>query len=244
MSGDAFFDQLFKRSLQLTPYLHGSIKPFVKNDDVELSLIRIEQSSSELIHDLYLSLKDAHPEAGAPYWLTRTWTLLCWQPIYVAFIAIYGCRGLPKLTTIAQQVVPNFVTGYQFSSNEFSQGSERELIARAGQDLNILFDYFRQEMAHWTRIRPGFTQHLFADAILACIVKLHQFAPHLSSKYLFEQARYWLMACDLPEKLINSLSYDVDIQKLSLVRTSCCLVIKCQGRKLCSDCPRHPSNNR
>ncbi|MGF1805657.1 (2Fe-2S)-binding protein, partial [Aliivibrio sifiae] len=30
--------------------------------------------------------------------------------------------------------------------------------------------------------------------------------------------------------------------QLKLVRTSCCLVYKCNGRNLCEDCPRHPDN--
>lgn len=243
MDGEAFFEQLFKHSTQLTPYLHGSIQLRDVND-VESSIIHIDRSSSECIRKLYESLKQAHPEAGSPYWLTRTWTLLCWQPIYVAFIGIYACQGLPKLTSMAQKIEPEFVTGYQFSSYDYQKGSERDLVIRAGKDLNILFDYFRQEMSEWTRIRPGFTRHLFADGILACLVKLSHLSPDLSGDYLLKQARYWLAACDLPAKLIHSLSYDDELKKIALVRTSCCLVIKCQGRKLCLDCPRHPHNKR
>ncbi len=63
-------------------------------------------------------------------------------------------------------------------------------------------------------------------------------------EYLFDQGRQWLSACSLPEKLIASLTYNEESKQLSLVRTSCCLVIKCDGRKLCLDCPRHPDNKR
>ncbi|OLQ73105.1 siderophore ferric iron reductase [Photobacterium proteolyticum] len=243
MSGHSFFEHLFEHSKQVTPYLHGSIKPRSENY-LEQSFIHIDRSSSESIRELYENLKQAHPEAGAPYWLTRTWTLLCWQPIYVAFIAIYSCRGLPELSSIGQHVQPNFVSGYQFASEKYIEGSERELIQSAGKELIILFDYFRQEMSQWVRIRPGFTHHLIADGIFGCLVKLNHFAPDLSGEYLSEQARQWLAACDLPEKLLASLTYNEESKQLTLVRTSCCLVFRCQGRKLCADCPRHPNNKR
>lgn len=243
MGEHSFFEHLFKHSKAVTPYLHGQIKPLPENS-IEQAIIHIEQPSSDSIQRLFDNLKQSHPEAGSAYWLTRTWTLLCWQPIYVAFIAIYSCRGLPPLSSIAQHVQPNFISGYQFPSESYYEGTEQELIDRAGKDLNLLFDYFRQEMNQWTRIRPGFTRHLFADGVLGCLVKLNQNIPDLSGEYLLNQAQQWLKACELPEKLIRSLSYCESTKALTLVRTSCCLVYKCQGRQLCRDCPRHPENKR
>ncbi len=243
MSGQPFYEHLFEHSVQVTPYLKGAIN-YSPNEALTGSTIHVDLPSSECIRELYESLKCSHPEAGAPYWLTRTWTLLCWQPVYVAFIAIYACRGLPPLSTMSQQVHPNFVAGYQFDSDHYTQGSEQELILQAGRELGILFEYYQQEMSKWVRIRPGFTRHLIADGILGCLVKLSQFSSNLPKEYLFDQGRQWLSACSLPEKLIASLTYNEESKQLSLVRTSCCLVIKCDGRKLCLDCPRHPDNKR
>ncbi|MFM2587393.1 siderophore ferric iron reductase [Vibrio sp. TBV020] len=241
MSDSSFFEHLFEHSKQVTPYLSGSIAQ-LPSDSGEHAIIHIDRSSSDHIHTLYEQLKSQHPEAGSAYWLTRTWTLLCWQPIYVAFIAIYACRGLPNLASMAQSIKLGFVSGYQFESQAFVEGSEQELIDQAGKQLNTLFDYFREEMSQWTRIRPGFTKHLFADGILGSLVKLNQYAPNLPKEYLLDQARSWLQACDLPEKFIKTLTYDETTKQLTLIRTSCCLVYKCDGRKLCSDCPRHPDN--
>lgn len=243
MSGHSFFEHLFKHSQQVTPYLHGAIKP-MSDSGSERLLIHMGSSSSEAIRELYEGLKLAHPEAGEAYWLTRTWGLLCWQPIYLAFIAIYSCQGVPKLSSIGQYVQPNFISGYQFDTEEIYQGTERELIEYAGKELNVLFDYFRQEMSLWTRIRPGFTNHLFADGVIGCLVKLSQYSPNLSGDYLIEQARQWLEACILPEKHMAFLRYDDESNQLVFVRTSCCFVYKCQGRALCDDCPRHPNNRR
>lgn len=241
MSEHSFFEHLFEKSKQITPYLDGQLAPLAASDP---SLIHIGRPSSQTIRELYLSLEQQHPEAGSPYWLTRTWTLLCWQPIYIAFVSIYACRGLPNLTLMAQKVQPTFISGFQFESLDYFKGTESQLIEQAGKQLIELFDYFRAEMSEWTRIRPGFTRHLFADGVLGCMIKLHQMVPSLDEEYLMKQAQLWLQACELPEKLISSLNYNVHSNKLTLIRTSCCLVYKCEGRKLCNDCPRHPDNKR
>ncbi|WP_100751654.1 siderophore ferric iron reductase [Vibrio salilacus] len=239
MTEHAFFETLFEHSRQVTPYLEGQIEP---NELQTATLIGLGQPSSACIQTLYNNLQLAHPEAGSAYWLTRTWTLLCWQPIYVAFVAIYSCRGLPPLSSMTQNIKTDFVSGFHFTSLARLQGPEQTLITQAGKQLVELFDYFRDEMSQWTRIRPGFTNHLFADGILGCLVKLSHYYPHLSEQYLVEQGQLWLDACGLPAKLINSLSYNADSHNLTLVRTSCCLVYKCQGRALCRNCPRHPEN--
>ena len=78
MSNSLFFKRLFKYSKQVTPYLDGQIKTLASNS-VKQSIIQIEYNSSEVIRNLYDNLKHSNPEAGAAYWLTRTWDLLCWQ---------------------------------------------------------------------------------------------------------------------------------------------------------------------
>lgn len=239
MTDPVFFAELFEHSRQVTPYLKGQ---WASDSPETEPVIQWDHSCSERIQTLYRNLQETHPEAGAAYWLTRTWTLLCWQPIYVAFVAIYACRGLPQLSSIAQYTQPQFVTGFYFNSLKYRQGAPQELIAQAGKELVELFEYFRHEMAKWTRIRPGFTQHLFADSVLGCLTRFQAFYPHLSEQALLEQAHLWLEACGLPTKLAQSLSYNPEAQTLSHIRTSCCLVYKCQGRQLCQNCPRHPDN--
>ncbi|NVD08557.1 siderophore ferric iron reductase [Vibrio sp. JPW-9-11-11] len=241
MTKHVFFDTLFEHARHVTPYLDGQLSP---RTPAVTPLIQLGSPSSETIQSLYRELQLAHPEAGAAYWLTRTWTLLCWQPIYVAFVSIYACHGLPKLSSMAQSVQPRFISGFHFDSLTYTQDSQQVLITQAGSELIALFDYFREQIAQWTRIRPGFTQHLFADAILGCVVKLHHFYPHLGGEFLLQHAKRWLRACHLPEKHLHSLRYDSDTHRLTLVRTSCCLVYKCEGRKLCQNCPRHPDNKR
>ncbi|WP_114786244.1 siderophore ferric iron reductase [Vibrio tetraodonis] len=237
MGSDVFFDRLFECSRKVTPYLEGKISAVPTNASHQC-ILHIDHPCSDNIHDLYSRLQVAHPEAGSAYWLTRTWDLVCWQPVYLAFISIYQLGGLPNLTRIAQYVQPKFVSGFQFESEQYVRGTETELIRIAGLQLQTLSTFFRQEMSHWTRIRPGFTNHLLADSLLGCLVKVSQWTSSFSDDDLLQQAEHWLEACSLPVKLANRLSIDEQSDQLVLVRTSCCLVYKCYGRDLCANCPR------
>ena len=243
MSTDPFFEHLFDYSKQVTPYLSGSIAPMPEEFSNEYFL-HIDYPCSQNIQQIYKSIERAHPEAGSAYWLTRTWDLLCWQPVYVSFISIYALHGLPNVAHMRQEIQSQFVAGYSFDSTDHIHASEAELIEKAGNQLQQLFAFFREEMSQWTRIRPGFTNHLFADGILGCLVKLSKFAPQMPNAYLIEQASLWLSACNLSEKHLKGLSVNEENGDLTLVRTSCCLVYKCDGRELCLDCPRHPENKR
>ncbi|MGF1698589.1 siderophore ferric iron reductase [Vibrio lamellibrachiae] len=236
-------NQLFEYSKQITPYLSGKLEALPENPKTH-GILHFDYECSELIRKLYDELAEQNPEAGSAYWLTRTWDLLCWQPVYLSFVSIYACHALPDIKKIAQFVQSGFIAGYQFELPDHIHGVETHLIESAGQQLQELFNFYRSEMSEWTRIRPGFTNRLFADGLLSCIIKLQAFVPELPNQYLLEQAKLWLRACNLPEKLLQSLSVDSESNQLKLVRTSCCLVYKCEGRKLCADCPREPKNKK
>ncbi|WP_087018352.1 siderophore ferric iron reductase [Thaumasiovibrio subtropicus] len=231
-----FFEQLFEHSQQVSPFLVGSI------GHMPAESLQLGANDGEKIKQLYQNIAKANPEAGSAYWLTRTWDLLCWQPVYVAFLSIYGFKTLPDIARMGQSISLDGVAGFQFSDRTHTHGDEETLIPQAGEGLRRLFEHYREAVSEWTRIRPGFTRHLFADLILASLVKLQQFLPHIPSLYLREQGRLWLDACQLPMKLLDSLRVDPRTDRLSLVRTSCCLVYKCEGQALCLDCPRHPQN--
>ncbi|MGN2614037.1 siderophore ferric iron reductase [Aliivibrio fischeri] len=245
MQNSEYFELLFHSSREVTPYLSGHLANqtdcYSYKADPHL---HISKDNSEQIKALYERLSQATPEAGSAYWLTRTWDLLCWQPVYIAFISIYQLRALPNIKEMSQEVKSDFVAGYTFHHSDLTFGSNEDLISSVAQQLSELFSSYQEDISQWTRIRPGFTNHLLADGLLNCIVKLQANWPKLSNEYLLEQAKLWLEAFSLPNKHLSSLQIDVNTKQLRLVRTSCCLVYKCDGRKLCPDCPRHPDNKR
>lgn len=242
MQNNEYFESLFTLSKQVTPYLSGQVADIVLSDSN--TDIHISHDNSEVIKALYDRLSQRSKEAGNAYWLTRTWDLLCWQPIYLAFISVYQLNAIPDFKNMSQSVQSDFIAGFTFHNVDLTFGSSDEIIPLIGTQLSSLFTSYRESMSEWTRIRPGFTNHLIADGLLNCITKLQVHQPTLSNEYLLAQALLWLNAFGLPSKHLASLKVDLLTNQLKLVRTSCCLVYKCEGRKLCEDCPRHPNNKR
>jgi len=238
MQNSEYFEVLFQSSKQVTPYLSGQLAA----DNGEG--IHISRQNSGVIQQLYWQLSESSKEAGSAYWLTRTWDLLCWQPIYIAFISVYKLKAIPDIKNVSQSIQSGFISGFTFHTSDLIFGSNEELISSIGLQLSALFESYREELSQWTRIRPGFTKHLIADGLLNCIIKLQAQAPALSNAYFLTQAKLWLAAFELPDKHLSGLQVDLTTNKLKLIRTSCCLVYKCEGRNLCADCPRHPSNKR
>lgn len=228
---------IFTHSKQISPYLKGSFGDLPDNCISTGNL-----SSSATIKGIYEELEKSNPEAGGSYWLTRTWDLLCWQPIYLSFLSIYGLKSLPDFAHFGQFKRSNFVAGYRFASETHWHGEPEVLIPLAAEQLSELFEQYRVQINDWTRIRPGFTNHLLADLILSCLIRLQTLRPELESDYIEQQAVLWLNAFKLPQKHLMSLRREGASGKLRHARISCCLVYKCKKGNLCGDCPRRHTN--
>ncbi len=230
MSAD-FHHHLFEFSSQVSPYLKGEVRQPLPKE------ITLYEDCAKQVHGLYQQLAETSPEAGKAYWMTRTWDLLTWQPVYVAFISIYGLQALPNLRDISQEVHDTYVAGYSFPDGAHHHGDVYDLIDIAGKAITELFDFYLDQMNHFIRIRPGYSQHLIADRVLGCLIKLQAYRSELTHEQLLEQAHLWFDALNLPLKPVQGLAASHDNHSV-LTRTSCCLVYKCNGRSLCEDCPR------
>ncbi|CAE6940235.1 siderophore ferric iron reductase [Vibrio sp. B1FLJ16] len=235
---DHFFSQLFNASNDITPYLSGEF------GEIGRDTIHVDNDINPIIRALFIQLSEEYPEAGNAYWLTRTWDLLCWQPVYIAILSIYRFQSLPDISGMAQHVQPCFVTGYRFNDDSVIRGEQRALIEVAGQQIRTLFNFYQSQMSEWIRIRPGFTHQLMSDGILSCLLKLQQCSPQLSNSTIKEHAVLWLQALDLDVNNANSLYALSTKQPIQLVRKSCCQVHKCDGRKFCDDCPKLAKNRQ
>ncbi len=230
------FERLFQVSRSITPYLDGHI---AEPSSYSNNLICTDCHS---IQSLYLQISKNNPEAGQAYWITRTWDLLCWQPVFVAFVSIYTQKSLPAISQITQYKKECFVSGYSFEPHQWNDACRKSLIQIAADQLNELFERYRCAINEWGRIRPGFTNHLLADQLLSCLVRLQELRPSYSNLMILRQAKLWLDAFNLPLKHLESLKLDSDTERLKLVRSSCCNVYKCDGVSVCPNCPRLEAN--
>lgn len=233
---DPRYQQLFHYAEHITPFLHGELMTDDRQDDWFFA----DQNNQELLQDIYAKLQLSHPEAGHAYWLNRTWTLLVWQPVYISFISIYGISALPSLSSMAQQWRgdANFVAGFKLADQPMQDGSAEELIQMAATQLLPLFEHYRSQLDQSIRIRPGFTQHILADMLVMALLRLQDLHKDLPQEYIPQHAKRWLTAFGLSTKAMDSLHYDLVEAKWHYVRTTCCMVYRCEGRGLCAECPR------
>ncbi|OEF24241.1 siderophore ferric iron reductase [Vibrio rumoiensis] len=238
---DPRYQQLFHFADHVTPYLRGELlHDDLMDDEHHDDWLFSDKNNQELLQDIYSKLKLSHPEAGHPYWLNRTWTLLVWQPVYISFISIYGIHALPSMSKMAQQWRgdANFVAGFKLHNTPMHDGSTEELIDIAAKELMPLLEHYRTQLDEQVRIRPGFTKHLLADMLLMALLRLQDLHKDLPQDYIPQHAKRWLEAFGLSTKAMDSLHYDLVESKWRYVRTTCCMVYRCEGRELCADCPR------
>ena len=197
----------------------------------------------QIVVDLYEQIKQKTPEADNSYWLTRTWTLLCWQPIYIAIVSIYGIKHLPNLDAFIQGREKSEMRGICFLSCLFQTGETPFLIQQAGRQLTRSFKYYQQLLDESYRCRPGYTQALLSDMLLIALQQLKQYSPdYLSADYILKQAELWLEAFNLPPISDHNLVIDPISNEILFTRKSCCFVYKKEKGELCDNCPRIYTN--
>jgi len=227
---------LFDLCRQVIPYLDGKCLSPSLNHEAPKNWLIGEAQDKLIITNLFNELKTQYPEAGQRYYMTRTWELLCWQPMYVSFIAIYGLQGRVDLSSFQQPHQDHSIYTFYLADHPLETGEIQPLIIKAAAQLNQLFEHYRHNLDTFVRTRPGYVKRLNADLILAILMKLPTLLPHFSQQDVFEHARLWLQAMHMPPHLVNSLSIDTQ-QVLQHVRSSCCLTYKANNAP-CENCPK------
>ena len=232
---ELFFPQLFEHSRKIHLSLQGEIA------DIDERFIHIGHDNQACFQKLYDDIATLHPEAGNSYWRNRLWALLCWQPLYLAFISIYGFKTLPNLEKIGQKSSKAMVSGFRFSDEQHVHGEVDELVIIAAKQLHKLFDKYWFDVNQFIKLPKGLSNQLYADGILECLFLLKKNYPKLGNHYIQQQTLLWLESCGLPEKYSQYL-YEKNKKKLKFIRVGCCLVYKCKRKKQCKNCPKKTKN--
>lgn len=227
---------MFDLCRQISPYLDGDFQDISTDNNEKKIWLEGNEQDLFTIQTLHDDLQKNSPDAGNAYWMTSTLGLLCWQPVYIAFIAIYGLKQLPDFRKFKQQHQHNSVTGFVFQSNILTTGEAEQLIELAGDQLTPLFEHYRLQLDSFSRCRPGYVKRLIADLVLACLINIRDSLKVFSNQDLQRHAQLWLAALGLPAHLINALQIQ-DNQPISHIRTSCCLAYKA-NHELCTNCPK------
>ncbi|MGF1685023.1 siderophore ferric iron reductase [Photobacterium minamisatsumaniensis] len=237
----AKYKQLFQYAEQVSPYLKGRI------GIADHQHISAAYGNPELLNTLYQHWKSAHPEAGTPYWLTRSWTMLAWQPLYIAFIGVYALRSIPPLRNIAQDYKQGVVAGFHLQGDNWYTGTEDELIEYACAQLAMLLDELHCQFNQHNRLRPGLTKPLIADAILEALVQRQSLMTEQQAcektnqeidNDIVRHATMWLSHLGLPLRHLDALQKDEQSGRWQVKRISCCMHYRRHDGELCDNCPR------
>ncbi|MFD1238547.1 hypothetical protein ACFQ25_01325, partial [Latilactobacillus sakei subsp. carnosus] len=112
-----------------------------------------------------------------PYWRTRAWGLLLWQPLYIAVFSVYQVKAIPNtLRQLVQRQQGNFTLGYQLPNNTIWQTypTTHAAIEALSLQLDALFEHYAQSLEQHTFARRPLLNALLADQILTT---LERFAP-------------------------------------------------------------------
>ncbi|MGB2078644.1 MAG: siderophore ferric iron reductase [Vibrio sp.] len=253
---DPRYQALFSQAKGVTAYLDGYIcaSPHSKakaprcQSELDVAylaepahgdLLDPKSDNQDKLASIYQTLEQNYPEAGHAYWLSRTWSLLTWQPVYISLLSIYGLKALPELDSLTQVWRPdlNFVAGFGLNGAQFYSDCPEVLISKAASQLKPLFESYREQLDSNVRVRPAFVNHLLADGLVASLLRFQQHLP-LDANQLAKHAKLWLQAFGLPEKSLEKLHFNSQTQLWEYTRTSCCMAYRCASGSLCQDCPR------
>ncbi|MGF1694338.1 siderophore ferric iron reductase [Vibrio lamellibrachiae] len=223
-------EQLMHAAKQVTPYLDGKVAP------AENGMLMGDGDNRQLLTIMYQEIQSLHPEAKHSYWLTRTFSLLSWQPIYLAFIGIYGLKVAPDFSTMSQHYRNGLISGFHFDSGQCVNANKEALIIDVGQQLGGMVSRWQAELDELYRCRPGFSRQLLADFLLMSLIKVHDHFEAFTQDDVHSDAKLWLDAFQLPHRSLTGFSSG---ELLTYTRKSCCLVTQTKEGRLCDDCPKN-----
>lgn len=232
-------DSPFKQLLGIA----GDLIPGFREEAVLASsdFILATPASQPRLQALYDFWSQQHPEAGSAYWRIRSWNLLCWQPLWLAVIAVYAVGAVPRhLEQLAQRYHPQsgMVCGVYLADQDCLTAAPAQLIPTLGKSLRNLFRRLLEQFSLISQISHQQAYLQIAEQLLDIFVRLQHYRPALSAAQITGQAALWLEHLHLPAGYRKALVPSTDSSTVQLKRRSCCMHYRRADGELCSGCPR------
>jgi len=211
--------------------------------------IRPGQDNRVLIAAVYQDLQELYPKAGVAYFRARTWALLCWQPINLALISIYGLKVLPQgLTCLAQKRLPGLVCGFNLPDMEFIQDDRARLIEHASRQIQVLTDELADQFIDVSHARLAILERLLRDTFLEIFLRVYPLFETSDVVNIRNDAAKWISGLGFDarsSKQANNKNrpernriIKADATALQVNRISCCMHYRRDDGELCVNCPK------
>ncbi|WP_434339787.1 siderophore ferric iron reductase [Motilimonas cestriensis] len=226
---------------QIAPLMQGSCggeQPLLRA--VSATDEKKQDTSGALLSQLYGYWQQQHPEAGPLYWLTRSWTMLSWQPIYLSLLSVYGIQAVPELRALSQtlHLEQGLVAGFSIANTPVYRGEQAMLIRNAANELWQLLSQLQQQFDQQIRLRPGLIKSLLADDLVASALRMQHLRDDLSHSELMDQIACWQHELKLPATPPTAFFVDQATQMLAFTRKSCCMHYRRNDGDYCANCPK------
>jgi len=236
-------DRLFDLAAKTSPGLRG--EPGYGSPQT----IRPGQDNRVLISAVYQDLQALYPEAGVAYFRARTWALLCWQPIYLALISIYGLKALPQgLTCLAQKRLPGLVCGFNLPAMEFIQDDRKRLIEQASRQIQVLTDELANQFIDVSHARLAMLERLLIDTFLETFLHVYPLFETSNVVNIRHEAAQWISGFGFDARPSNRANNKTCSDNHRIVKTgatglqvnriSCCMHYRRDDGELCANCPK------
>jgi len=236
-------DHLFDLAAKTSPGLRG------ESGYGSPQTIRPGQDNRVLIAAVYQDLQALYPEAGVAYFRARTWALLCWQPIYLAVISIYGLKALPQgLACLAQKRLPGLVCGFNLPAMEFIQDDRARLIEQASRQIKVLTDELANQFIDVSHARLAILERLLTDTFLETFLHVYPLFETSDVVNIRHEAAQWISGFGFDAQPFNRANNKNRPEKnriikagataLQVKRISCCMHYRRDDGELCVNCPK------
>ena len=198
-------------------------------------------NTTEAIEALVASWERAFPEAGQPYWSVRSWTLLIWQPVFIAVLGVHGVGSVPPIDRLWQRLDSGIVAGFWLPEKGWREtgADEVQRIERAGELLAQVRDRLLADLSGVIRLKRLSAYRLMADTLLAALATLENLSGAFTHERIQALADQWLAATGLSnQSQLMPLTLAGGQPALGLDRKACCMHYRRDDGCYCASCPK------
>ncbi|MDG9671436.1 siderophore ferric iron reductase [Hahella sp. CR1] len=226
-------DALLRAAALAHPALTGEIS--VDNT----GLICAKADNQEVLTQLHNYWRNACPEAGAPYWAVRSWTMLVWQPTFIAVAAVHIVGAAAPLSELGQKYAKGVVAGFRTPPVALPTAAIERLIELSGAELAQVCEGFLEQLNRIAKVKPLIAKRLVADSLLSALSRLSLLSAPPDNDEIQHWAQAWLKAMDLVGySSLTPIPLHNGRLQLTLDRKACCLHYLRQDGELCASCPK------
>jgi len=177
----------------------------------------------------------------------RLWTMLYWQPVYMAVSAVHLNHGIIDCSLIQQIRHGERIHGYVTTSLCFKPLVEKTdiLIAKQSQNLKSALQQYFDVIEQFASYKPRHIWGLVADCIAMAMLQLQKQDKSISDQQILNWLKLWLSHMELTDGKgywLTNLSRD-EQSGLDLNRRTCCLYYLVDSTDICISCPKHKIKN-